>query len=386
MTPAARLAAAIEILERYLAGEPAEKALTGWARRARFAGSGDRAAIRDHVFEALRNRRSFAHLGGAETGRGLILGLLRARGLAPEPLFSGQGHAPEPLRAGECRARGPMPELVALDCPDWLAPELRAALGADFAPVMRALKSRAPVFLRANLAKCDRAGAARALAAEGIATRAHPLADTALEVLGNPRRLRSGPAWRNGLVELQDSAAQAVCAAIAPPRGARVLDFCAGGGGKALALAARGARVFAHDANPARLKDLPARARRAGVEIALLDRTELRRVAPFDLVVADVPCSGSGAWRRSPAGKWALNAEMLDELCRIQSCILDDISDLTTRDGRLVYITCSLLSRENRDQIDAFLDRHPGWKLSAQRQLTPLQEGDGFYMARLERE
>ena len=386
MTPAARIAAAIGILDKVLAGEPAEKALTNWARASRFAGSGDRAALRDHVFDALRNRASFAHLGGALTGRGLMIGALRAAGVDPATLFTGEGHAPAPLSEAEQAPPPPMPELVALDCPDWLAPQLRASLGDDFAPVMQALKVRAPVFLRVNLARADRETAARRLAQDGIDTRPHPLAETALEVTRNPRRVRNSTAYQQGLVELQDVAAQAICAEIPMASGARVLDYCAGGGGKALALAARGARVLAHDAQPARLRDLPVRAARAGVEIPLLDRPGVRRAAPFDLVVADVPCSGSGAWRRSPEGKWRLTPDALDELCDIQSGILDEIADLVAPGGALVYITCSLLARENQDQVARFLARFPGWRLARQRLLTPRDGGDGFFQARLMRE
>ncbi len=386
MTPAARIAAAIGILDQVLEGKPAEQVLTNWARASRFAGSGDRAALRDHVFDALRNRASFAHLGGALTGRGLMIGALRAQGLDPAEFFTGVGYGPPPLSAEEQAAPPAMPELAALDCPDWLAPELRAALGDDFAPVMRALKSRAPVFLWANLAKGTRDAAAAALAAEGIATRPHPLAETALEVLENPRKIKGSTAFRNGLVELQDVAAQAICAGISLAPGARVLDFCAGGGGKALALAARGARVFAHDANPARLADLPSRARRAGVDIPILSGAEIRAMAPFDLIVADVPCSGSGAWRRSPQGKWNLDAEKLDELCHIQAEILNEISEYMSLDGALVYITCSLLPQENQHQVARFLASRPGWHASDQGVLTPLDGGDGFFHARLERE
>jgi 16S rRNA (cytosine967-C5)-methyltransferase len=158
-----------------------------------------------------------------------------------------------------------MTEAEALDCPDWLAPALRASLGADFVPVMQALQARAPVFLRANLARASPEAVRAALAAEGIAAHPHPLAPTALEVAGPLRGLQATRAWAEGLVELQDAASQAVCAALPLAPGARVLDYCAGGGGKALAIAARlaaegGGAVFAHDAAPRRMADLPARA------------------------------------------------------------------------------------------------------------------------------
>lgn len=387
MTPAARLSAAIEILDRVLAGSPAEQALTNWARASRFAGSGDRLAVRDLVFDAIRCRRSFAVLGGAVTGRGLVLGGLRAAGRDPAALFTGEGHAPAPLSADEAKTPAQPAELEALDCPDWLAPRLRAALGGDFAPVLRLLQQRAPVFLRVNTARTTVAAAEAALSAEGIATRPHPLAKTALEVTENARKIASTEAYQSGLVELQDAASQAIVEALPLSDGQRVLDYCAGGGGKSLAMAAR-ARItlFAHDADPRRMRDLPARARRAGARVSLLDGPAVARQAPFDLVLADVPCSGSGSWRRSPEGKWTLTEAGLTALLRTQAEILDTTSGLVAAGGTLAYATCSLLKDENANQIDAFLTRHPGWAKLAERRLTPLDGGDGFYLAVLARQ
>ncbi|HEY6919229.1 MAG TPA: RsmB/NOP family class I SAM-dependent RNA methyltransferase, partial [Tabrizicola sp.] len=205
MTPAARYAAAIGVLDRVLGGEPAEKALTNWGRASRYAGSGDRAAVRDLVFEALRRRSSAAALGGGLTGRGLVLGLARATGQAA--LFTGEGHAPATVGPGD---DGHAPDAAErLDLPVWLVPELRATLGADLEPVAEALRSRAPVFLRVNLGKTDVEGAVKALAAEGIGARPHPLATTALEVVENARKVQASNAYLSGLVELQDAASQA---------------------------------------------------------------------------------------------------------------------------------------------------------------------------------
>ncbi len=393
MTPAARIAAAIELLDRIAAGTPAEKALTTWARSHRFAGARDRAAIRDHVFDALRNRASFAHLGGGATGRALMIGALRAKGRDPATLFTGKRHAPAPLSPEEAAFRpGPADPATRLDCPPWLLAEMEASLGEEMEAVLTLLKSRAPVFVRANRLKASPEEARAALAEEGIVARPHPLAEAALEVVENPRRLRASRAYREGLVELQDAASQAVCERIAEAVGAdrplRILDYCAGGGGKSLALAAarEDAGLFAHDAAPARMRDLPARARRAGARVSILAPEQVQRAAPFDLVLADVPCSGSGAWRRSPAGKWDLTGEKLDELCRIQSSILKEIPDLTAPGGRLAYVTCSLLRRENESQIATFLAENPAWHLLQEHRLSPLQGGDGFYLALLTRE
>jgi 16S rRNA (cytosine967-C5)-methyltransferase len=375
MTPGARAAAAIAVLDRVLAGEPAEKALTNWGRASRFAGSGDRAAVRDIVYDALRQRRSAAALSGGLTGRGLVLGLARAAGQAA--LFSGEGHAPPPPGPEEA---GRVPTAAeALDLPDWLIPELRRSLGPALAEVAAALRQRAPVFLRVNLGKTDRAGAVAALAAEGITAVAHPLAATALEVTENARKLQTARAYAEGLVELQDAASQAVVEALPLADGMAVLDLCAGGGGKTLAMAARARlRLVAHDIAPRRMADLPVRAARAGVRVTLTERPE--DAGPFDLVLVDAPCSGSGSWRRDPEGKWALTAERLAWLIAEQAAILRRAAGLVAPGGVLAYVTCSLLEDENAGQVRAFLAEAPGWQSRGERVLTPVTGGDGFYL------
>ncbi|MDH2325949.1 RsmB/NOP family class I SAM-dependent RNA methyltransferase [Cereibacter sp. SYSU M97828] len=377
MTPAARLSAAISVLERWLAGVPAEQALINWARGSRYAGSGDRAAVRDLVFDAIRCRRSFAALGGAETGRGLILGGLRAAGTDPAPLFTGIGHAPAPATE---EPREPS-DLEALDCPEWLAPRLRDALGPDFAGVMEALRHRAPVFLR--VARGSVPEVRVMLAEDGVTTEPHPLAERALKVTSGARKVQTSRAWQEGVVELQDAASQAVVDALPLEDGQTVLDFCAGGGGKSLAMAARARlRISAHDADPNRMRDLPVRAARAGVRISRVSTADALDER-YDLVLADVPCTGSGSWRRSPEGKWSLTEARLEELLGIQAEILDVVAPLS-RDW-LAYATCSLLHEENGAQIDAFMSRHDGWERVREIRLTPLDGGDGFHLSLLRR-
>lgn len=385
MTPAARIAAAITLLDQWLGGQPVEQALTNWARQNRFAGSGDRAAIRDIVYDAVRRRRSFAALGGAETGRGLMIGALRAAGTEPALMFTGTGHAPAPLTEAEAGFTPPVPEgAVALDCPDWLLSQFQDSLGADHAPVLEALRDRAPVFLRVNIARTTRDDVAAQLAVEGIATRPSSLCDTALEVTENPRRVQASQAYLDGLVELQDAASQAVVAML--PLGARILDYCAGGGGKTLALAARrpGA-IFAHDADPRRMRDLGARAERAGIVLRKLAGPAVVAEAPYDLVLLDVPCSGSGSWRRSPEAKWILTPERLAELAGIQRQILRDTQGLVAPGGTLAYVTCSLLRAENEAAVAGFLTENPDWTLLRERRFSPLEGGDGFYCALMTR-
>jgi 16S rRNA (cytosine967-C5)-methyltransferase len=386
MTPAARVQAAIEILDRVLAGVSAEQALTGWARGSRFAGSGDRAAVRDHVFDALRRMRSLAALSGAShpSGRALMIGALRDR---LTEVFSGLGHGPAPLTADEMSALSAvsvnLPQLVRLDCPDWLAPALQSALGPDFAPVMEAQRHRAPVFLRVNLARGDRDAARMVLAGNGVETRPCGLVETALEVTAGANRIKRSQAFLDGLVELQDLSSQAAVAALPLKGGMRVLDYCAGGGGKILAIAARiGGHFTAHDAAFDRMGDLPARASRAGVKVHLARSGDLTAQS-YDLVLVDAPCSGSGTWRRTPDAKWRLTQDRLDELCALQAGILDQALRFVRPGGVLAYMTCSLISSENEDQVAALLDRHPALRITATRRFSPLTGGDGFFLAQM---
>ena len=381
MTPAARLSAAIEVLDRILSGAPVEQSLTNWGRGHHFAGSGDRHAIRDLVFDALRCKRSCAALGGGMTGRGLILGGIRAAGRDAGALFDGLGHAPAvPGPADE----GRVPEgAEALDVPDWLEPALQAALGESYAAVMQAMRQRAPVFLRVNLARIGRGEAVTVLAAEGIGAVPHPVVNSALQVTGNERKIQKSTAYLGGLVELQDAASQAVVALMDLTPGARVLDYCAGGGGKTLAMAARGASPDAHDISAGRMKDLPARAARAGARVRIVQ--DPSKTAPYDAILVDAPCSGSGSWRRDPQGKWALTPARLAELVELQAQILDRCVTLLAPGGVLTYATCSLLAAENEAQVRAFGERHPGFRAIRQHRFSPLDGGDGFFAAMLTR-
>ncbi|MCC0078574.1 MAG: RsmB/NOP family class I SAM-dependent RNA methyltransferase [Rhodobacter sp.] len=386
MTPAARQAAAIDILDRWLSGQAVEAALTQWARASRFAGSGDRESVRDIVFRAVRQRRSAAALGGAETGRALLLGLARADGTGTEG-WTGTHHTPDPPSADEAaRLAAPLPDLpraAALDCPDWLLPRFEAALTGQAAPVLALMRDRAPIFVRVNRARATVQQVRTELEAQGIIATPHPLAPLALEITANARRLRATTAFAEGQIEMQDAASQAVADRFlsAAPEGP-VLDYCAGGGGKALAIAAAGRAVTAHDSEPRRMADLPARAARAGARVRVLD------TAPTGLwsaILADAPCSGSGSWRRAPEAKWALTPDRLQALVALQDSILDACAALTAPGGVLGYATCSLLREENEERVAAFQGRHPGWRVTAQCRWSPLDGADGFFLALLAR-
>ena len=382
MTPGARVAAAIEILDHVAQGIPAEQALTRWARASRFAGSKDRAAVRDHVFDVLRHWRSAAALGGGETGRARMIGRLRDAGADLGALFDGKGHAPAPLTAAEEQAGGPpTSRAVRLDLPDWLVERFDAALGADAERTALALKDRAPVTLRVNTTRGTVKDAVQALENAGLEVVANAAAGTALTVQSGARQLRGSEAYVTGLVELQDASSQAAIARISGQ--GRILDYCAGGGGKALALAAAGWQVSAHDAEPARMTDLPVRATRGGHNIQLCSAAELAKLSDFDAVLCDAPCSGSGTWRRTPEAKWRLTPERLQELIMTQAQILDTAQQYVIKGGTLYYATCSVLTEENDAQIASFVAQHTEWSLDTAWHWPVDAWGDGFYLARL---
>jgi len=391
MTPAARLSAAMALLDRILAAQSAETALIAWARGARYAGSGDRAAVRDLVFDALRKMRSFAALGGGLSGRGLVLGGLRAQGLSEvqiAALFSGQGHDPSPLGPQDAPRQPSAAEAV--DMPDWLIPLFEHSLGAGAQDVMQALRARAPVYIRVNPSKATPAQVQDELAQDGVETTLIQNMRYALEVTVNARKIQNLPVYLQGRIELQDAASQAVTEALMLPRRGKILDYCAGGGGKTLSIAAQlsdknDISLFAHDVSFARMKDLPARAARAGADITILQNPNLS--APYDLILTDVPCSGSGSWRRDPQGKWALTAARLETLCQTQAQIIDTALGLLGPNGRLAYVTCSVLHSENEAQVLAALQRHPNWRCAQMQRFGLRQstaappQSDGFFLA-----
>ncbi len=386
MTPAARHAAAIEVIDAIRAGSRADAALKAWGRTHRFAGAKDRRAIRDIVFDVLRRWWSSAAAGGGGSGRARVLGLLRLGGAPVDDVFTGAGHAPPPLAESE-RA---VPELPATgaaahDLPEGVLPMLEARFGADLPALAEALRHRAPADLRVNLLRATPESAYAALAKDGIEAEPASLSPTALRVASGALGIERSRAYREGFVELQDAASQAVADFAGAQPGESVLDYCAGGGGKALALAARtGAEVIAHDIAPRRMKDLPERARRAGARVRLAEPGDLGALK-VPLVFADAPCSGSGSWRRDPEGKIRFDARRLADLNAAQDDVLRSAARHVAPGGRLVYATCSILPAENEARVNAFLSEVAGWHCPRSLSLSPLDGADGFFAAWLEK-
>ncbi|MEL6551305.1 MAG: RsmB/NOP family class I SAM-dependent RNA methyltransferase [Pseudomonadota bacterium] len=376
MTPAARAQAAIEILDAITAGAALEPALLSWTRGHRFAGSKDRAAIRDLVFSIFRRRASCAAMGGGTSGRALLRGYLAQEG-TPEAEIFGQGpYAPAPLGPGE-GALSPFDQLSSAtraDLQPWIWQTLSEAY-PEAHQIAEALRHRAPVWLRLD-DPARQAQALAELAEAGHGPEPHPDCPGAVRITERTRQLAQHRLLAEGGAELQDLGPQMALASLETAPGQTALDYCAGGGGKALALAARGLRVSAHDAEPKRMADLPARAKRAGQTIAMPGQV----TGHFDLVVCDVPCSGSGAWRRAPGNKWSLTPDDLASLVATQQQILTAARAHVRPGGTLAYMTCSLLPAENGAQA-RWLTAEFGRPPTRTRQFTPLEGCDGFYLA-----
>ncbi len=419
MTPPARLAAAIEILDEIgRARGAADGVIKGWGKTHRFAGSKDRKAIADTVYAALRARARAAWRMGADDGRALVLGALCDRPLEEiEALFSGEGHAPSPL-SDDDRVRltarlAPAPPSVEAGLPEWLSVIFRRQFGADWIAEGRAaMLERAPVDLRVNGARGSVDKALALLAHEGVTPDRTPFSAWGLRLPASfATDVHALKAFTTGWIEVQDEASQ-IAAWLAGARpGDLVVDYCAGAGGKTLAIAAamhrpvlvdgvdlrdgvaplggpsggafdpellaspalnrrpttREQRIIASDIDQHRLNAMEERLARAGAVV------EKRRIGPkgegmddllgrADIVFVDAPCSGSGTWRRHPEAAWRLTPQMVDRLSALQLAILTRAARLVKPGGRLLYATCSVLDQENGAVAAAFAAAHPAFR------------------------
>ncbi len=389
MTPAARLQAAIEILDEVIAsarddGSPADIIVTRYFKARRYAGSGDRRAVRELVFRAIRRSAE-----RPARGRAVILGLAHDD---PE-LFEYFGQVRGPAEIADDEQASP-----AAAVPGWLEAAVSPLIEPSEWP---SLLERAPLDLRANVARVSR---------DEMLGQFPGAAPTRLSPWGlrlaADTRVDDHPAFLDGLVEVQDEGSQLIALTCAPANDSRIVDLCAGGGGKSLALAAAApaAQILATDINRSRLSKLAPRAAKAGasIETRLLDTPrELDGLADWagtaDIVLVDAPCSGSGTWRRNPEGRWRLSPERLQRLVAQQSRLLDIGAELVRPGGSMVYAVCSILTAEGEAQAADFVGRRSSWVAEATpidagrlngvgRLLVPGQDGtDGFFVARLSR-
>ena len=386
MTPSARAQAAIEILDEVIAscatdGAPADALVQRYFKTRRYAGSKDRRAVRELVFQAIR-----AVGECPATGRAALLALDELH-----PLFDGAPHGPAPIIPGE-------PIAARRLLPRWVERELSPLVGEREWP---ALLERAPLDLRANVARTSR----DAMASHFPGSDPTPLSPWGLRLPADSA-ISADPAFTDGLVEVQDEGSQLIALACGAADGMTILDLCAGAGGKSLALAAAApdGRIVATDTNRQRLAQLGPRAVRAGanIETPVLDGgREVAQLADLfgqaDIVLVDAPCSGSGTWRRNPEGRWRLTPERLARVVELQARLLDLAAPLVKRGGVLVYATCSILTAEGAGQAEAFLGRHSDWTgqdvpfeggraEGLGKLLTPAHDRtDGFFVARLSR-
>lgn len=380
MQAAAQLQATIELLDeiadtRY----PADRTMARYFKQRRYIGSKDKAVISEYFYTVLRNRLSFDYLidkaGLSSNSRRLAALLIKSLGQGISDYFTGQGHAPKPLSASDNSALNSVsmadlesaPLHVQLNVPEWLSPKLSKALGKEFVDEMRATNQQATTDIRVNTLKSTRKQVSHFLTKNNLHPTPTPLSPWGLRF---ERRvaLFGLEAFKQGWFDIQDEGSQLLALVSGVEAGNKVVDFCAGAGGKTLAMAAmmhnRGT-IYACDVHSKRLEQLSIRAKRAGVHnlrshvlSSENDKWVKKHARMADVVLIDAPCSGTGTWRRSPDSRWNVRPEDLRNLVELQASILQSAMRLVKPGGRILYATCSLLLEENEDQVDAFLSKN----------------------------
>jgi 16S rRNA (cytosine967-C5)-methyltransferase len=379
MTPGARLQAAIDLLHAIHGGSaPADRATAAFFRNRRYIGAKDRREVLDRAYAVLRRRAALdwwiwkagqALLDGWTADR--IAGSFDGVDYHPPKLDEAERWIAKAL-AGKAIENGEQPAEVRGEYPEWIAPLLRRRFGDRMDAEMRAALTAASTDLRANTIKATREEAIAAMKAEGVTAMPTQLSPVGLRVHGRPP-LATMQVFKDGLIEVQDEGSQLVALLADARPGMRVADFCAGAGGKTLAMAAQmrnKGKIVACDVLEGRIDRAAVRFNRAGVHnverkalSSERDQWVKRHAGTFDRVLVDAPCSGTGTWRRNPDAKWKLTPEDVAELEQVQRNILDSAWRLVKPGGRLIYATCSLLAEENEAQIEAFLAAHADFKL-----------------------
>jgi 16S rRNA (cytosine967-C5)-methyltransferase len=395
-----RIAAAIEVLNDVESRKrPVSEALKAWGINNRFAGAGDRAAIGNLVYDALRRRSSYAFAMGTHSPRALVLAaVLRDWFETPESLaeaFAQDSHAPESLTPAEISAAAAeieaAPEIVQADFPEWLAPSLRRAFGENLVAEGQAMAGRPSLDLRVNALKATPERVLKSLARFSPEPTAHALLGLTIPAGTRDARtpnVTTDEGYQKGWFEVQDQGSQIVAALSGAQPGEQVLDLCAGAGGKTLALAStmgNKGQIFAYDSDRNRLAPIYDRLKRNGVRNAQVRSPQPGALddlaGKMDRVIIDAPCTGTGTWRRRPDTKWKLSPELLAQRQADQAALLEEAVRYLKPGGTIAYITCSILPEENDDQVLAFLSSHPEFKsvdvATAWRQalITDLPEG-----------
>jgi len=418
MRPAAQVQAAIELLSQSLTSQtPVDRLMAGYFRQRRYIGSKDKAVVSGYFYGVVRQRAQLEYLltqnGLQISARHLMAAYLQLdeSDIDLKQTFTGQRHQPRPLTSFDQIAKispeqlQQAPEYVQLEVPKWLEPKLKHSLGEQYLAEMNALSARAPTDLRVNTLKADRVSVHDELLKQGIPCAPGKCSPWSLR-LEQRAAINNLGSFKRGEIEVQDEGSQILALITGASPGETVIDFCAGAGGKSLAMAAmmnNKGTLYACDVHDKRLANLSKRARRAGVHNIRVktlnseqDKWVKQHEGMADLVLVDAPCSGTGTWRRNPDSRWNLMPDNLENLAELQASILANASRLVKPGGRLVYATCSLLTLENEDQRTRFLTEYPNFKArsfdslpeqitqkqaGSVRLLTSLHATDGFYAA-----
>lgn len=370
MKDSARIQTAIEILDLLFEfRQPADNAINTYFRTHRYIGGTDRRVISDLVWRTLRCYGRLSSLSAEKlTGRAAVMMLLSYEKQDIETLFDGQKYAPAQPEGKEKAFLKTLPPVfpsAELECPDWLKNKISPR---DIV----AMSNEAPFDLRVNTLKTDREQVLELLTQSGIKAEKTPFAPNGIRIKERVN-LSSMPLYQDGLIEVQDEGSQIVSLLTQAKAGQTVIDWCAGAGGKTLAMSAMmraKGTIYAVDNDPKRMRDLPDRACRAAANnvIVLNDYNNLKM---YDLVLVDAPCTGSGTWRRSADARWRITPQQSAGIIKTQREILDKACRFVKKGGKLFYITCSLDPAENENQVRAFLQSHNDFKLE---DLSPVLE------------